>query len=485
MTEFLAAIAGFLILIMASAFITNGNRNSVQILTRTSVLVWLISLGLPGFSISSKTETFYGALILLLGLLFGWMALGLAAYANLFFFKVVSTLNNGKQPKASVIFMLIFAATLPFFPGPIISEGSGAAVPVTSWGWGAVLWVVSLVFLAIAAAIQNQWMSVTFAKYCVIAVFGGVLSIVAIRGYQLSVATEQDREAYLTNDMAFTVAPLCEVSLNWPERLLLSPEEVIVKDIDPALKPVKGDKPYLNLPTLPNYSEKGFDWITYQSNCYGCLIKVRYPQRVNHPILQAKATEEGAIIRLLDKDASTVLYEQRLLKKIWGKRPVYCPRPSGYTEKGYDTAILRAIGHEKTELPDKPMLETEKTESRCDMGKANIDGIDGLREWDGRHVMLFSESFRSSPSFCSERYLIKVKVEMCEPVEENRLHAYLMVYDRKTVRPLARFFTRKVCPKSTEIPNNMVKGIQISQDQLTVETTLGKVTTERFGLFEK
>ncbi|OAI02201.1 hypothetical protein A1353_16950 [Methylomonas methanica] len=483
MTELLAAIVGFPILILSISFVTNRNGHPIQKLTRASVLIWLISLCLPGFSITSKTETFYGALILLLGLLFGWMALGLAAYANLFFFKVVSTLNNGKQPKASVIFMLIFASTLPFFPGPIISEGSGATVPVTSWGWGAVLWVVSLAFLVIAAAIQNQWMSVMLAKYCVIAVFGGVLSIVAIRDYQFSVATEQDREAYLTNDMAFTVAPLCEVSINWPERPFLNPDEVIVTDIDPALKPVKGDRPYLNLPTLPNYSEKGFDWITYKGDCYGCLIKVRYPQRANHPILQAKATQEGAIIRLLDKDASTVLYEQRLLKKIWNKGPVYCPRPSGFTDKGYDAAILKAIGHEKIELSDKPMLETEKTEFRCDMGTANIDGIDGLREWDGRHVMLSSESFRSSPSFCSERYLIKVKVEMCEPGGEKDLRAYLAAYERKTFRPLGSFSTRKVCSKRSEIPDNMVKGIQISQEQSTVETTMGKVTAERIRLF--
>ncbi|WP_020484906.1 hypothetical protein [Methylomonas sp. MK1] len=483
MTEFLAAIVGFLILILSSAFITNRNRNSIQRLTRTSVLVWLISLCLPGFSIASKTETYYGALILVLGLLFGWMALGLAAYANLFFFKAVSTLNNEKQPKASVIFMLIFAATLPFFPGPIVSEASGATIPVKSWGWGAVLWVVSLAFMAIAAAIQNQWMSVKFAKYCVIAVFGGVFSIAAIRDYQFSVATEQDRETYLTNDMAFTVAPLCEVPLNWPETPLLSPDEMVVTDIDPALKPVNGDRPYLNLPTLPNYSEKGFDWITYKGNCFACLIKVRYPQRTNHPILQAKATREGAIIRLLDKDASTVLYEQRLLTKIWDKRPEYCPRPSGYTEKGYDTAILKAIGHEKTGLPDKPMLEAEKTEFRCDVGKENIDGIDGLRDWDGRQVLLTDKTDRVRPGFCSEHYIIHASVEMCEPVGENSLRASIAVYNRKTFRPLATFSTSKVCSKRTEIPDNMVKSIQISQDQSIVETTLGKVTTERFGLF--
>ncbi len=447
------------------------------------MVVWLISLCLPGFSITSKTDTYYGALILVLGLLFGWMALGLAAYANLFFLQVLSTLNNGKQPKASVIFMLIFAATLPFFPGPIVSEASGATIPVTSWGWGAVLWVVSLAFMAIAAAIKNQWMSVKFAKYCVIVVFGCVLSIVAIRDFQLSVASEQDRETYLTNDMAFTVAPLCEVSLNWPEKPLLSPDEVIVTDIDPALKPVNEDKPYLNLPQLPNYSERGFDWITYKGDCNGCLIKVRYPQSANHPILQAKATQEGAIIRLLDKDASTVLYEQRLQTKIWHKRPVYCPRPSGYTEKGYDTAILKAIGHEKTKLSDKPMLETEKTEFRCDMGKANIDGIDGLREWDGRHVILADMGNHSHPSFCSEHYIIQANVEMCEPVGEKNMRAYLAAYDRKTFRPLARFSSAEVCSKSTEIPSDTIKSIQISQDQSTVETTLGKVTTKRIRLF--
>jgi hypothetical protein len=332
---------------MQEMIIKEHHSSSIVKLTNIALVIWLISLLLTGFSISSNNNTYTGGFILLFGLLFGWMANGWAVYANLCFLRVVSSLIANKHPQGSVILMILLAGTLPFFPGPPMSEANDTAVPVTSWGWGAVFWLVSLVLVSIAAALKSKWMSKNVAQVCVFNVFISIFVVYGIRCYQFSIANDQDREAYLSTDVAFTVAPLCAVPLTWPDKALLSPDEIIIADIDPQLQS-SDHKPYLNLPALPNYRENGYNRVTFGSPFN--LNKVHYPAEKKHPVLQAKATSEGAIIRLLDVSATKVLYEQRLIIQKRAKNLEYCPRPSGFTKKGYDTAILKVLGHERTEL---------------------------------------------------------------------------------------------------------------------------------------
>jgi hypothetical protein len=129
-----------------------------------AVGLWLVSLALPGFIVQGRTEVWNGGNILWLGLLFGWAVLGFAVYANLFFVPVAIRLFLGKRPTIAVGLMLVLAATLPFFRGVIADEGSGAVLPVVSWGWGAVLWIVAIVLLALAAAVRAGRAAATTAR---------------------------------------------------------------------------------------------------------------------------------------------------------------------------------------------------------------------------------------------------------------------------------------------------------------------------------
>ena len=118
-----------------------------------SFACWLISLMLPAFLVDGTGDLMVGLEALFFGTLFGWVVRGWAAYANLFFVIATIRLMTGGQPCKSVVVMLALAATLPAFQGAIISEGASAS-PVVSWGWGAFLWIVSLLLCTLAAAVR-------------------------------------------------------------------------------------------------------------------------------------------------------------------------------------------------------------------------------------------------------------------------------------------------------------------------------------------
>ena len=109
--------------------------------------MWCVSLLLPGFRVETQAASVPGIYVLLLGLAFGWMVMGFAVYANLFFLRAAWVMHTGRLPEGSVVLVLLLAATLPLFRGPLRDEGSSAIAPVSSWGWGAVLWVIALLLI--------------------------------------------------------------------------------------------------------------------------------------------------------------------------------------------------------------------------------------------------------------------------------------------------------------------------------------------------
>ena len=110
------------------------DKSPVIALTRTGVVIWIVSLLLPGFVIEYVDGVWYGFNILWAGLLFGWSVNGWAAYANLLFFYVIRRLFNGKNAYQFAVFMFLLAATLPIFRGVINDEGPMGLERGASWG---------------------------------------------------------------------------------------------------------------------------------------------------------------------------------------------------------------------------------------------------------------------------------------------------------------------------------------------------------------
>jgi|GEM_PF-3528562 len=445
-------------------------KNPVRWLCCAALGCWFLSLTLPGFAVSSAgdSDTLWpGYMILPVGLLFGWVNMGWAVYANLLFFLILILVQNGKAAGKPIFFMLLLVATLPFLSG--IPSGSS---PLTAWGWGALIWLTSL-FLAIAASgLQQQWFTVRQIGYILTGIAGIYVLVATLHMYQWAQANIQEREIYLSNGLAFTVVPLCGIPLSWPEDSLIGADEILELDIDPSLDNIR-------LPEFERWRSGEFEWVMYNFTHEGrAKVMIRYQAPLYPPrfSLQAKATEQGALIRLVQKDTGGILHEQKLRKRrLFHDRYYheYCPAGWPKNRKGYEQALLRALGRQTDKLSNglssQTQLQAETALESCDLGEQDIGDIKGLRMWDGREVVL-PPSFHMHRGFCSKTYIAAATVGN-HPELLDRVY----IFDRGTLQPLAEFKIDDTCSKSC----TDITGIQISDDNVTVKTTLNDTQAKR------
>ncbi|MFB9242403.1 hypothetical protein IV454_16170 [Massilia antarctica] len=455
-------------------------------LTYAACALWLVSLALPGFMVDSRAEPLFGGMILLLGPLFGWAVGGWAVYANIFFLVAAVALFLGRRPRGSVLTMLALAATLPLFEGVIRDEGSGTILPVVGWGWGAVLWIFSLIVLTTAAATRTQLLSLLGASV----VLGLLLvSLVATAGFHLnqrSAANSQERSLYLSGGMAFTRVPPCDLPLTSVDAPLLPSNAIVALDVDPELVNAAGSTPYLWLPKLPNYQNSDSAWVTFSDPVVSSgEVMVRVAISPDRPVLQARKTQQGAVLRLLSRPSGPVLYEQKLkVTSTLGGTRLYCPMSTrSFTglRVGYDTNVLRAVGQEEYGAPRREKLVEEDARIPCNLSAEDKDGTEGLRDWDGRQVILQPESVRSRPGFCSDTYIVLTYISDHSAGGLKDLSPIAQVFDRKTLRPLAAFNDRRVCPTvhCEEAPRVTARGVRVSDAQIIIETTSGDLVATR------
>lgn len=455
-------------------------------LAQAAIALWLVSLVLPGFVVDTRSEAMPGIYVLMLGLPFGWMVLGFAAYANLFFFRAAYLMLKGRQPGASVVAMLGLAATLPLFRGVMRDEGSGAILPVASWGWGAVLWLVALLLLAAAAALRADRLGTRGLRALLAALLVILVALGTLHGLQWSRANVQERSLYLSPGLAFTFAPRCGLPVTLVDGPLLPPGSAVVLDIDPELAKPSGTRPWLTLPPELRSATPGHAWVTLQSPDPGQIgVKLRLPTGPERPVVQAKATPSGAVLRLLASANGPVLYDQplRILTTLSGQT-TYCPLPSGPGPEGAlqispDTQLLKALGQSPTLA--RARLKNETARTPCNLGTQDLDGIEGLREWDGRQAIL-QESVRTRAGFCSESYIALVYLSHPTAGNDKDFSPAVQVYDRRTLQPLAGFNDRRICKQARcpEAAPGTAQGVRIGDAELVVETLVGEVAAKRY-----
>lgn len=466
-------------------------KSLVMVLTLTALLSWISSLALPGFVVDSRVGSMIGSQILVNGLLFGWHNNGWAAYANLFFFYATLQLLRGKQPRETVFVMLLCAATLPFFSGIQRDEGTNVVLPVVSWGWGAVLWSISLILVASSAAVRSAVITGTGIKFLGFGIFAILVAILVVHQRQWQAANIQEREMYLPEGVAFTNARFSGIPFDWPDGPLVSSDAVISLDIDPKLFSARDGSPQLELPKLLAFRQGGFDWYTYEDPYLQPRVKVRKVASTETQVIlfQAKQTTEGAVIRIIDTVSKAVLYEQRFAttwRKGWNS--VFFPQGTGGwwagLPIGYDRAINRALGLYDQREPKKPraLLHLEEAHTACDVGSENVDGIDRLRMWDGRQAMVSMGFLETQIGFCSESYigLIYFNGHLQSNSFPRLTRYFVMVFDRKTLMPIASFLESVKCPEQCkDTAQQTVRGIRISDETAVVETTQEAFTAKR------
>lgn len=471
-------------------FIQPTNEQSREVLakrlTYAACSCWIASLALPGFMVESSASSWSGVVILAFGLLFGWMVNGWAAYANIFFVVAAIALLADRQPRGSVLAMLVLGATLPLFQGVIRDEGSGTVLPVVSWGWGAVIWMCSLVLLAAAAAVRRQQLSSSGAIAVVGLLLIGIAAIGSLLFYQRSAMNSQERALYLSTGMAFTRASPCGIPLVAVDSPLLPPDAIVTLDVDPELVSPKGSRPSLWLPQIRNYQVGDYAWVTLHDPVISNVeVRIRVSASPNRPVLQARKSDRGAILRLLSGPSGQVLYQQELkVTSTVAGNPSYCPMSTQFgfrgLESGYDTVLLQALGQEST-TPKHEKLIGEIARNRCSLSEDDNDEVKGLREWDGRKVILEPESIRSRVGFCSESYIVLTYISEYSATGISDLSPVAQVFDRKTLRPLAVFNDGRQCPRARcpEAPREIVSGARISDKEVIVETTAGDLIAKR------
>ncbi|NHZ37771.1 hypothetical protein [Massilia rubra] len=447
------------------------------VLLGAALLAWIISMGSPVFATGAYSPPLPGGGMLLLGLLFGWAANGWAVYANPFFLYAAWRLCMGKVPRKSIVLMLLFAATLPLLTG-ILDKKGGHGSHAVSWGWGAFMWLWSLVLLTAATAARRRIIGVRGALVLGLLIALSFVAALALHARQWRAAGHDDRALLLPHGMIYTTSDLCPVPLTWPVPSDAPGGEPLVLDIDARVLEPAGAGPALELPGgFTKAHAGGAAWIAYSDREDSLMI--RQAAQPGTLLLEVKALGDGAVLRLLKGEPRRLLYEQRLASVDSGRgRPrSLCPLMARAPNYGlhfeYGGALLRAMGQGLPFAHDKPLARAEVVRQRCPIGSADIDGIARLRSLDGREVIAAGRMGGMS-GFCSDSYVV-LAGDLARS-GDARLRPVVHVLDRKTLRPLARFDGQRSCPPAicAPGPEATLDGVRLEGDSAVIETSRGE-----------
>jgi hypothetical protein len=458
-----------------------------------ALCLWFFSLFFPGFKYGFGGETINGFYILLLGIPFGWMSNGWAVYANLFFISVFYKVIGEKKPVWTVLFMIGFAATLPLCKEILVNENGGMS-PVTAWGWGAIIWITALILMACAALLQKGLLgsrSLWILGVLVVAVF---LVAYQLHLRQLQQANEQEKTLFLNGKMAFMTLDPCGIELTWPERQLIQSNTAIGIYMDAQLTETEKSRPHLYLPMPGNYIEIKDDreWMAY--GLYNGLgIRVLQTNQNNYPVLEAKANQDGAVIRLVD-EKKEVLFEQLLKIKSLGDRSYYCPlnsqHESDYPQRkladGVDSALKLVLGLDGSpkQMDKKSIISDELAEEHCGFNMIRLKDGNLHGVMDERNVIIDFSWIKDYTEFCSDHYIALVQVKEAAKNDPS-LGGSVFLFERKTLRPIVRFTNKPIngADKFNFLKPNQLKSILLGQSGIVVQTDVGQFITDNAEFF--
>lgn len=466
----------------------------VRLLTYAAALGWLISLFLPGFRLHDGTAPLGWGILAMLPL--AWLGGGWAAYANPFFLYVAFKSLRGKPAPIAVVLMLLLALSTLSVDEMLINE-AGHTSTVVSWGWGAMLWGLSLATIAVASMSLSSNLHTgrgialtVFATICVL-----LLAVGGIRFQQWHQANEQDRKAFLSPSMAFTTAELCDEPFIWPEKSPIPAGERISVEVDERLK--GKSRPWLSLPQLPGIQqEDGMAWITFDDNPFPIsTVKVQVPISNARYFLRVNKTDSGAIIQMLDTLSGVSLYEQPLaIRRNKNGYATYCPTAweRSIGGMGYQKAILRLVQREPRPS-SSPALLSQAIFERCppETGVRIGDWV----TWDGREIVLPGRLYGLDTGLCSKSYaaIVEVGLQMERADSQPEVwSAQVWLFDRPSLRPITGFsyqqaesrgavYGQRAMHRYYKAPAEMIQGLVIeNSDTVRVQTELGEIVLSRW-----
>ena len=131
-----------------------GIRTLARTLAIAALVLWICSLFFTGIALHAEQRSLPGYEILAMGWL-SPLALNFAWFANIFFLYGIFALLSGRTPITASILAVVFSLDTFRFGAFLLNEG-GATTPVYGYGWGAVLWFVSMCLMLTAVGARRR-----------------------------------------------------------------------------------------------------------------------------------------------------------------------------------------------------------------------------------------------------------------------------------------------------------------------------------------
>lgn len=219
-----------------SSFAGSNRKLPAKKLSVLALLIWTCSLFLTGLVLYSEQRELLG--IKILGI--GWassLVFNFAWFANIFFLLGISRVWNDRPAHTYSVLALLFSLDTFRFTQYLLDEG-GATTPVYGYGWGAVLWLLSICLLLVAvgtrqievriasngAEMADEWLRPIGLSLCVLTL--GVAIYFAVHD---RIIASDDERARLKAGLAFKREAVCDVnpfSVSAPIRALSGPLEL-------------------------------------------------------------------------------------------------------------------------------------------------------------------------------------------------------------------------------------------------------------------
>ena len=447
-----------------------------------SLLLWVASLMLPGFMVGQRSEPMIGGSILLWGIVFGWLTMGWAVYANIFYiYAAIKTLSS-KIPSTSLLLMVLFSLTIFLFKGVPRDEGTGVTLPIVGWGWGVVLWYLSQILICLSALNKAKKISAKTVHSCLAIAALALIIIFSFRYSQWKSFNTQERGLFLSQGIAFSKMQPCNVSYNRVDAPLISHGSSIALEIEDNLLK---SSPGIYIPKLNNILRGEAVWTWYAWPHYPSMNDIavlKRGQNIADYVLSASRVEDGAEIKVINTKTHKIIHTQSLRKpKSWpGRGSYFCPYSArGYwsgLQEGYDTAIYNALTPPNEDKPI-PIL-TEDLLEKCNLGDTYISNDKEVHDWDG-DALGFRLRQIDKTGFCSKHYA--ARVTMSGPKNNSWFGAGIWLHDRQTKQPIMLFSSNNSCglrdycerKQNIDIYSVHIK----NKTQIEVKTSIGNFTS--------
>lgn len=413
-----------------------------------SLILYILSLTMVGFY--QESTRMHGTEILLLGLLFGWLRdeLGVVAvYANVFYWWAwIRAIRRGSKPYVVAAIMLLLALQFVNFHSVRTLPDAGA-IYVDSWGWGVVVWMVSIILLFINTYFSRP--KLAYSLVCLV-LFGISVSIYTIRTQQWEQANIDERKRYLHAGVAwsqhkFSGMPYIPV----PDNLSISSDTVFELQGDWRGNLQLQDK----LPTRfqadgyfwqPNHYNHGFDF-------GGISMYLLTPSKPADYIYRVQPLSSHQVqYSLLDGRNNKILWQADAKAESERGSNLY-PKYDMQTVFGRYNQLFTSKDKQISQQQmnwDLDLLP-ETFSQACPYRLIQNDKVKNLIEWQGKQLHIVdnhgfysgSYPFAEEPhAYCSEHYAFL----FWQPklIRGNFIKFDAILFERSTLRPIERYYVR-------------------------------------------